>query len=144
MEITVGLTDQALDPGAAIGTVTDPTCGGIASFVGTVRDSAAVDGHADKPVVALEYEAHPELAEEKLHAICQEAVSRYGLVKVVALHRVGRCSLGDPTVVVACSSPHRAEAIGGCRFIIDEVKGSVPIFKKELYEDGSAWVESHA
>jgi molybdopterin synthase catalytic subunit len=139
-EVTAGTTEQSLDPGAAIATVSDSSCGGIASFVGTVRVSAAAEGSEGKEVVALEYETHPTLAEERLRAICDEAANRWGLAKVVALHRSGRCELGDPTVVVACSAPHRAAALDACHWLIDELKTSVPIWKKEIYSDGTSWV----
>lgn len=139
-EVTVGLTDQQLDPGAAIATVTDDSCGAVASFVGTVRVSAAADTEAE--VTSLYYEAHTELAEEVLREICDEAAGRWGLVKVVALHRVGECALGEPTVVIAVSAPHRAQALEACHWIIDSTKQRVPIFKKEHYADGATWIGS--
>lgn len=143
-EITSGLTTQSLDPGAALATAEDPSCGAVASFVGTVRQTPAVSGSAGRTVLALEYEAHTELAERRLAEICEEAAERWGLAKVVALHRLGRCELGDPTVVIACSAPHRREALAACTWLIDTLKATVPIFKKEIYDDGSAWVGSGA
>jgi molybdopterin synthase catalytic subunit len=142
-EVTSGIVDQPLDVGAAATTVADPSCGGIATFVGSVRISSATRRNSAKEVVALEYEAHPTLAEERLGQICDEAATRWGLAKVVALHRSGRCDLGEPTVVVACSAPHRGEALEACRWLIDELKATVPIWKKEIYADGTAWVGAH-
>lgn len=139
-QITCGLTAQALDPGIAIATVGDASCGAIASFVGTVRESPAASDNAGRIVVGLTYEAHERLAEQLLEEIARQAAERWGLEKVVMLHRVGECALGDATVVVACSAPHRREALDACSWLIDALKAGVPIFKKEVYSDGSAWV----
>lgn len=132
------ITEQPLDVGALIAEVSDPACGGLGVFVGTVRLSAA--SGAASEVEALEYEAHPDLAAAALDDIARRACERWGLERAVALHRTGRCALGEPTVVVACAAPHRAEALDACRWIIDTIKTEVPIWKKELYADGSAWV----
>jgi molybdopterin synthase catalytic subunit len=120
--------------------VADPQCGGIGVFVGTVRATAAVTSNREKSVTGLEYEAHPELAPQRLRALLDEATGRWDLRCVVAKHRTGACQLGEPTVVVACSSPHRADALDACRWIIDEIKATVPIWKREVYADGSDWV----
>jgi molybdopterin synthase catalytic subunit len=92
----------------------------------------------------LEYEAHPTLASARMEEIAQEATTKWGLARVVAVHRTGRCALGEPTVVVACGAAHRAEALEACHWIIDEIKASVPIWKKEIYADGSSWVGSES
>jgi molybdopterin synthase catalytic subunit len=120
--------------------VADPQCGGIGVFVGTVRATAAATSNREKSVTALEYEAHPELAPQRLRALLDEATGRWDLRGVVAKHRTGACQLGEPTVVVACSSPHRGDALDACRWIIDEIKATVPIWKREVYADGSDWV----
>lgn len=137
-DLRTEITDRPLEPGALIVEVSDPACGGIGVFVGTVRSSPA--SGADARVQALEYEAHPELAPAALTDIARRALDKWGLERVVAVHRIGRCALGEPTVVVACAAPHRAEALDACRWIIDTIKAEVPIWKKELYADGSAWV----
>lgn len=139
-DVVSAVVEQDLDPGHAVERVADPRCGGIAVFVGTVRETAAAPGGEGKEVVALEYDAHPSLAAERLHEVASEAARRWELVKVVTEHRIGRCDLGAPTVVVACAAPHRGDALAACRWIIDTIKESVPIWKKELYRDGSAWV----
>lgn len=136
--IRTEVTEHPLDPGALIAEVIDPGCGGVGVFVGTVRSSAASGTPVE--VEALEYEAHPELAPAALAEIARRAQQRWGLERVVAVHRTGRCGLGEPTVVVACAAPHRAEALDACRWIIDTIKTEVPIWKKEIYADGSAWV----
>lgn len=138
-DLRAGVTPDPIDPAIAIARVAGPASGGVGVFIGTVRSSPAVKG-ADKDVVRLEYEAHPTLADERLRAICLEAKERWNLSDAFALHRTGSCEVGEPTVVVACSAPHRAEALDACRFIIDTIKRTVPIWKREVYADGSAWV----
>ena len=143
-EIHVSLSSEPIDVAAALGAVASPDCGGIAAFVGTVRSEAAAEAGTDRRVVALEYDAHPQLAWERLDGLASEASSKWDLRRIVVVHRIGSCPLGEPTVVIACSSPHRADALEACRRLIDELKETVPIWKKELYEDGSAWVGDHA
>lgn len=140
MALTSAITDRALDVGAAVASVNDPRCGAVAAFVGAVRIEPAAQAQSGKEVDALEYEAHPTLAEERLGTITETATAKWGLVHATILHRTGRCALGEPTVVVACSAPHRAHALEACRWMIDELKATVPIWKKELYSDGSEWV----
>jgi molybdopterin synthase catalytic subunit len=142
MAIRTALSNGPLDPASLIAEVSDPTCGAIASFVGTVRSSASAAGHDADDVVRLEYEAHADLATTRLDEIAAEAVDRWGLQNVVAVHRVGVCDLGEPTVVVACAAPHRAEALAACHWTIDEIKRSTPIWKKEVFADGTSWVEA--
>jgi molybdopterin synthase catalytic subunit len=120
--------------------VRDDSCGAIATFVGTVRSSAAAEGKRHERVLALEYEAQVDMAEKRMREIVDTAAARWGLVRAVAVHRVGTCELGDPTVFIGCSAPHRKEALEACHWIIDELKRSVPIWKKEMYSDGSSWV----
>lgn len=141
-EIVADVVADPLDVAAAVDRANDPSCGGIGIFVGTVRTGAAERDRDD--VIALEYDAHPDLAPAALRAIATEAAAKWALAKVVALHRTGRCDVGAPTVVVACAAAHRAEALDACRWVIDEIKQRVPIWKKEIYEDGSAWVGAGA
>jgi molybdopterin synthase catalytic subunit len=134
----VGISDEPLEIGAALAFVTDPECGGVGLFVGIVRSEGAE--RTDASVVRLEYEAHPDLAESKLAEIAQAAMSKWDVRRISTFHRVGPCAVGEPTVVVAASAPHRAEALDACRWIIDSIKAEVPIWKREVYDDGSAWV----
>ena len=136
----VDVSEQPLDVGAIVGEASDRSCGGIGVFVGVVRDTPSTRSTPPGPVVALEYEAHPALAVPALRAAALTAATRWNLKRVVAVHRSGRCELGDPTVVVACAAPHRAEALEACRWLIDEIKATVPIWKKEIFADGSVWV----
>jgi molybdopterin synthase catalytic subunit len=110
--------------------------GGIAVFIGTVRD------HADgKPVARLDYEAHPELAAREMQRVLEEVAREHPDVRVGALHRTGELAVGDVAVIVAASAPHRAEAFSACRAAIERIKERVPIWKKEWAPDGAAhWV----
>jgi molybdopterin synthase catalytic subunit len=139
-ELETGITSEPIDPAQAIDRVGNRASGGLGIFVGTVRASPAVHEARDKEVIRLEYEAHPTLADERLRAVCAEAKEKWALNEVIALHRTGACDVGEVTVVVACSAPHRAEALDACRHIIDTIKETVPIWKREVYRDGSAWV----
>lgn len=138
--LKTSLSEEPLDVGRAIADVQAPELGGIALFVGTVRTTPAAAGSEGKNVVGLEYDAHPELAPKRLDEIAREAAERWDIRRIVLVHRMGACGLGDPTVVVACGAPHRSDALEACRWMIDTIKGSVPIWKRELYADGSSWV----
>jgi len=142
--IAVAVSDTPLDVAQAIAVVSGPEVGGIGVFVGTVRDSSAVPSNAGKPVFALDYDAHPSLAEKRLREIAHEAMAKWEVRRVVAIHRNGHCELGEPTVVVACGAPHRGDALEACRWIIDTIKSTVPIWKREAYADGSSWVGDNA
>ncbi|MBA2312706.1 MAG: molybdenum cofactor biosynthesis protein MoaE [Actinobacteria bacterium] len=134
------VTADPLDVAALIGQASSPEAGGLGIFVGTVRTSAAVPGKKEAPVVRLEYEAHPALAEERLTSIAEDAAKKWPLERVVAVHRSGACDVGEPTVVVVCAAPHRGDALEACRHVIDTIKETVPIWKREVYADGSSWV----
>ena len=136
--IHAAISAEPLDVGALISMGHDPSCGGIGAFVGTVRTTASTGDRDD--VIGLEYEAHPELAEERMLEIANEAAAKWALERVVAVHRTGSCALGDPTVVVVCSAAHRGDALDATRWVIDTIKSTVPIWKKELFRDGSSWV----
>ena len=139
--LVTAISESRLDIAGAIASVADEATGATAVFIGTVRAEAAVSENADKPVVKLEYEAHEAMAEERLREIAASARDQWSLARVTAIHRTGSCDLGEPTVVVACSAPHRSAALEACHWIIDEIKKEVPIWKREVYADGSAWVE---
>jgi molybdopterin synthase catalytic subunit len=116
--------------------LTDPASGGYASFEGWVRDN-----NEGKRVLRLEYEAFEELGLKEGERIVEEAIRRYGVQKAACVHRVGDLAIGELAVWVGVSSGHRGEAFAACRYIIDEVKHRVPIWKKEHYQDGdSGWV----
>jgi molybdopterin synthase catalytic subunit len=139
-EISAAISADPLDVSAAVASVSSPDCGGLGIFVGTVRTSAAAPGRVDVAVVRLDYDAHPVLAPRRLHEIATSAAAKWDLRKVVALHRSGPCEVGEPTVVVACAAPHRSDALDACRYMIEEIKTTVPIWKREVYADGSSWL----
>lgn len=131
-DITVGLVERvSIDQ--ALRVVASSEAGGTVAFVGTVR---ADGGRVER----LSYSAYREMAEETMRAIAEEASAKWLLEGVAVLHAVGELDVGDPTVVVACSAQHRAEAFDACRYVIDEVKGRVPIWKKESGPGGDRWV----
>jgi molybdopterin synthase catalytic subunit len=113
-----------------------PEVGGIALFIGTVRDHAG-----GRTVVRLDYEAHPQLAQQEMSRILDALCSEHPGVRVAAVHRTGELAIGDLAVIVGASSAHRAEAFAACRAAIERIKERVPIWKKEWADDGSGtWV----
>jgi molybdopterin synthase catalytic subunit len=135
----IQLTPDPLDVGTVAGAVADPEHGGTVTFVGTTRREAA--GVA---VEAIEYQAYEELALRELRAIAAEAESRFG-ARVALAHRVGRVAVGEPSVAVAASAPHRPAAFVACRFAIDELKVRAPIWKRLVHADGVAiWADGLA
>jgi len=113
-----------------------PADGAVCLFVGVVRNE-----NQGRPVLHLEYEAYEEMALPLLEEIAAETARRYPVTGVRLVHRLGRLGVGEVSVAVAVSSPHRAEAFAACRFAIDNLKAKVPIWKKEFYADGSAWLD---
>jgi molybdopterin synthase catalytic subunit len=117
--------------------VADPAAGGIALFAGAVRDT-----HHERGVTSLSYSAHPSAARE-LRRVAEVIAEKYPVIGIAAVHRVGDLAIGDLAVVLAVSCPHRAEAFDACRDLIDILKASVPIWKHQRFDDGTAeWVGS--
>ena len=115
--------------------VADPAAGGIALFAGAVRDS-----DHDRGVSGLSYSAHPSAVDE-LRRVAEVIAEKYPVIGIAAVHRVGELAIGDLAVVLAVSCPHRAEAFDACRDLIDVLKASVPIWKHQRFDDGTAeWV----
>jgi molybdopterin synthase catalytic subunit len=110
--------------------------GAIVTFEGAVRDHAR-----GKRIRYLEYDAYPEMAEQEMAKIAAEVERRWQSDRVALVHRIGRLEIGEVSVVVAVSCPHRAEAFEACHYAIDTLKATVPIWKKEVAEDGAEWVE---
>lgn len=133
--VTVVLSDAPLSLDAAFRAVLRPDCGGTALFVGTTRTP-----NQGRLVEELAYEAYAELAVPELERVGEKALARHGLGAVYLAHRVGVVPVGEASVIVAASAPHRDAAFAGCRELIDELKASVPIWKKELWEGGGRWV----
>ena len=126
----VEVTDAPLDLAAVAAAVRDPRAGAVVTFEGVTRE-----------VEALDYEAYVEMAEPKLSAIAAEEAERHGLCAVAVAHRTGTVPLGEPSVIVAASAPHRGEAFAGARAVIDRVKAEAPIWKVEVTEAGRRRVE---
>jgi molybdopterin synthase catalytic subunit len=133
------ISADALSEAEVIARVEGPDTGGIVSFIGAVRDRAR--GHS---IEYLEYEAYPEMAEREMEKIVDEAALRWPGTRVAIAHRVGHLEIGDAAVVVVAASAHRAEAFEACRFAIDTLKVTVPIWKREVATDGAYWVDDHA
>jgi molybdopterin synthase catalytic subunit len=125
---------EPLVPERPVEQVTGPDCGAVVSFVGTVRET-----NQGKPVVRLEYEAYPEMALRIFAQIAAEARTRWA-ARLVIHHRVGPLAPGEISVVIAAAAPHRADAFDACRHAIEALKKDAPIWKRELYPDGSSWV----
>jgi len=119
--------------------VGDPDAGAIATFLGTTRRT-----NRGRNVLKLEYEAYREMAETELRRIGEEAAKRWQICRVAIVHRVGEVPLGEASVAIAVSAPHRAEAIHACHFAIDRLKHVAPIWKKEYFEGGEIWIGSLA
>ncbi len=136
MEPLILITREPLDRTALIQAIAHPSVGGIVVFEGVVRDNAR-----GKQVRYLEYDVYPEMALAQIRAIIAEAEQRWGADRVAVAHRVGRVEIGEASVVIAVATPHRGEAFEVCRYLIDTLKATVPIWKKEVATDGSAWVE---
>lgn len=133
------LTSDPIRLEPLIEAVLTPSRGGVATFLGIVRDH-----HAGHSVVELAYEAYGPMAEAECGRIVAEAEAKWP-VRVAVRHRVGKLVIGDTAVAIAAAGPHRAEAFEACRYVIEELKRRVPIWKRERYEDGSeAWVDPTA
>jgi molybdopterin synthase catalytic subunit len=129
---------DALPVAKAIAFTSTPLAGGIDVFLGTTRAETTADG---RELLALDYEAYAEMADQQLRAFAKEARQRWPIVRLVILHRTGRVALGEPSVLIAVSTPHRAESFEACRWLIDTLKKEATIWKKEVWKDGAGtWV----
>jgi molybdopterin synthase catalytic subunit len=131
----VQFTQDAIDAEAAAALVSAPEFGAVVTFLGSVRGSVGPE-----KVVRLEYDAYRPLADHRAAEIAAEAEERWP-VRCAIVHRLGPVNVGDGSVVIAVASPHRADAFEACRWLLDELKATVPIWKKEFTESGACWVE---
>lgn len=139
MNDLVAITEKPLDPAALVAHVIDPAAGGIALFLGTTRAEVQTTGTA---LAALGYEAYGEMAVAQMNELVISARQRWPITRVALVHRIGRVSLAEASVGIAVSTPHRAEAFEACRWLIDTLKEKVPIWKREIWADGSgSWVK---
>jgi molybdopterin synthase catalytic subunit len=133
------ITSQPIELASLLASVQAPSRGGVASFLGLVRDH-----HEGRAVLRLDYSAYGEMAEAECGRIVAEAEARWR-VAVALRHRVGSLAIGDAAVAVVAASAHREEAFAACRYVIEEVKRRVPVWKREFYADGTtAWVDPTA
>ena len=129
------LSEEPLSLDAVVEEVRRDEAGAIATFVGTTRIESR-----GRSVQWLDYEAYPEMAEDVMTQIAAHLKERYDLCEVAIHHRVGRVGIGEPSVAIAVSAPHRADALAACRDAIDTLKETVPLWKKEVYEGGEEWI----
>jgi molybdopterin synthase catalytic subunit len=129
------LSESSLDLVAVIEEVRDDRAGAVATFVGTTRVESR-----GRTVLHLDYEAYPGMAEKVMAELAESLVAKYELCAVAIHHRVGRVGIGEPSVAIAVSAPHRADALAACTEAIDTLKETVPLWKKEVYEGGEEWI----
>jgi molybdopterin synthase catalytic subunit len=135
----IEILSTPLDASRAIAFVAAPEAGGIDVFLGTTRSEKSIDG---RELVALDYEAYQEMALQQMQELSRRAREKFPIAKIAMLHRVRRVAIAEPSVVIAVSCPHRGQAFEACRFLIDELKAQVTIWKQEVWADGStSWVD---
>lgn len=134
----IKIVSDPIDVNEAFETVRSEACGAVDIFVGTVRNKTK-----EKQVVRLEFEAYEEMAIKEMQKIADTASQKWPIEKLTIVHRTGILSLGEIAVIIAVSTPHRAASFAACQFIIDTLKQTVPIWKKEVFEGGEVWVAAH-
>ncbi len=138
MNTNILITNNPLNVTDCVTWVSSPNCGGIDVFIGTVRNETK-----EKRVVRLEFEAYESMALMEMEKIAAAIFEKWNVEKVLIHHAVGNLVVGEIPVIIAVASAHRAAAFEACRFAIDSLKMSVPIWKKEIFEDGEVWVSAH-
>ncbi|HWZ35920.1 MAG TPA: molybdenum cofactor biosynthesis protein MoaE [Mucilaginibacter sp.] len=136
MDIQISATPLNIQQ--CIDQVMSADCGGIDVFIGTVRNATK-----GKTVVRLEFEAYEKMALSELNKIAEQTFEKWPVQKVVIHHRTGVLQVGEIPVIIAVAAAHRDAAFEACRYIIDTLKQTVPIWKKEIFEDGEVWVAAH-
>eukprot|EP00899_Mesostigma_viride_P028578 jgi/Mesvir1/8905/Mv02787-RA.1 len=136
-DTTVELTYEPLDLAKYAAAVQDDGAGAVSTFSGTTRNT-----FEGKAVLKLEYEAYAPMAVKKMREICEKAREKWPLKKVALAHRVGVVAIGEASVIIAMSSVHRRESLEAVHWAIDELKATVPVWKKEYYADGSSWKQN--
>ena len=129
------VTHQPIELDELVRYVTDPEAGAIAIFIGTTRNN-----NEGRKVIALDYEAYPEMAEKELARIGDDARKQWPICRMAITHRLGPVQIGEASVIIVVSSAHRDAAFAASRFAIEEIKKTVPIWKKEVYEGGEVWI----
>ena len=134
----IKITAEKLDLNACYDFVTDDSCGGIAVFVGNVRNSTQ-----NKEVIQLDFSTYKPMAIKEIQKIADRALEEFAIKKIAIHHAEGLLQIGDVPVIIAVSAPHRKAAFAACQFAIDTLKDRVPIWKKEHFSDGEVWVNAH-
>jgi molybdopterin synthase catalytic subunit len=135
---SIKITSEILSLDECYQFVTDDSCGGIAVFVGTVRNSTQ-----NKEVTKLDFSTYKPMAMKEMQKIADEALERFAIKKIAIHHAEGLLQIGDVPVIITVSAPHRKAAFEACQFAIDTLKETVPIWKKEHFSDGEVWVNAH-
>jgi molybdopterin synthase catalytic subunit len=138
MNTQIKLSVSTLNVPDCVDWIMSPESGGIDVFIGTVRNATK-----GKPVVRLEFEAYDKMALNEMEKIAQQAFAQWPVQKILIHHRTGVLQIGEIPVIIAVSAAHRDAAFDACRYIIDTLKQTVPIWKKEIFEDGEVWVAAH-
>ena len=129
------VTDKIINLAELVEFVTDPGAGAIATFVGTTRNN-----NEGRKVIALDYDGYPEMAEKELRRIGADAKTKWPICRMAIVHRLGPVQIAEASVIIVVSAGHRDAAFAACRFAIEEIKKTVPIWKKEVYEGGEVWI----
>lgn len=135
----IEITQKPVSLESVVNRVRKDSCGAVVTFIGTVRDSSY-----GRKVLSLEYEAYEKMAKDKFGDIVTEIGNKWQLQDIAICHRVGKVKVGEIVLVIAVAAAHRQEAFEACRYAIDRLKQIAPIWKKEIYEDGTSWIESPA
>jgi molybdopterin synthase catalytic subunit len=129
------VTNKPIDLAVLVRYVSDPEAGAIVPIIGTTRNN-----NEGRKVIALDYEAYPEMAEKELARIGADAAKQWPICRMAIVHRLGPVQIGEASVIIVVSSAHRDAAFAASRFAIEEIKKTVPIWKKEVYEGGEVWI----
>jgi len=138
LNIDIKITAEPLHIQSCIDWVMSPECGGIDVFIGTVRNATK-----GKAILRLEFEAYEPMALKEMKKIADAAMLKWPVQRILMRHRTGVLQVGEIPVIIAVAAAHRAAAFDACRFAIDTLKQNVPIWKKEVFEDGETWVAAH-
>jgi molybdopterin synthase catalytic subunit len=134
--VLIRITADPLDPQPFIEHVRRDESGAVALFLGVVRNN-----NLGRRVLRLEYDAYPQMAEKKLRQVAEEVMSRWPITDIAIAHRTGRVEVGEASLLVVVSSPHRHEAFEACQHAVNRIKEVAPIWKKEVWEGGESWLE---
>jgi len=129
------VTDKPIDLKELVDYVSDPEAGAIASFIGTTRNN-----NEGRKVIGLDYDGYSEMAEKELARIGEDAKTKWPICRMAIIHRLGPVQITEASVIIVVSAGHRDAAFAACRFAIEEIKKTVPIWKKEVYEGGEIWI----